>query len=129
MNFLDAVMDYMDNQIDLGKNETQDVFATMPHLGEENSVAVRLIPSAPIDYIAGFIYEVGFQVLVKNKNQIKAITVATDIFTDLHHGQAQIAGEGFRCISVACTTLPNWVETTEDGYHIYTALFKAEIEF
>lgn len=129
MEFLDRIMDYLDNQIDLGRNGTKDVFVTMPHLGDGNSVALRLTPSAPTDYIAGFIYEVGFQVLVKNSNQIKAIDIATDIFMELHNGKSKITGDSFRCISITCTTAPNWVETTEDGYYIYTALFKAEIEF
>lgn len=129
MKFLDAVMDYMDSNIDLGQNGVNNVKVIMPHLGDGNSVAIRLTPSAPTDYIAGFIYEVGFQVLVKNDDQIEAINIATDIFMELHHRKSQLKGDDFRCISITCTTLPNWVETTEDGEYVYTALFRAEIEF
>lgn len=128
MEFINSLMDYIDANIDMGMNGSEPVKVKMPMLNEKNSVAIRLTPSTPTDYIAGFTYEVGFQVLTKNNDQIKAITVLTNIFNALHGKPKVIVGEKFSCITLQCETLPNYVETTDDGFYIYTAIFNAEID-
>ena len=128
MEFLDAVMDYFDAHIDMGSNQKKAVKVQSPSLGSGNSVAIRSTPSAPIDYIQNYNKESNFQVLVKQKDQLQAQQILDEIVDRLHMKNNAIQGQGFRCILLRCYTLPNWVETTEDGYYIYTALFNAEIE-
>lgn len=125
MEFLNDLMDYIDNNIDMGEGIT----IKMPLLDEKDSVAIRLLPSEPIDYIVGSTFNKSFQILTKYTNQLKAIQVLEDITTAIHRKTNVINGDSYKVISMECSTLPNWVETTDDGYYIYTALFNAELEY
>lgn len=124
MEFLDDLMDYIDNNIDMGEGIT----IKMPLLDENDSVAIRLLPSELNDYIVGSTFNKSFQLLTKYKDQRKAIQVLEDI-TAAFHGKANIIhGDSYEVVSMECTTSTNWVETTDEGFYIYTALFNAEIE-
>lgn len=96
----------------------------------QDSMAVRVTPTAPTGYIEGFTYPVGIQVLTQfaDKNAPTSLNACYAIVDALNGKQAVLSTNQYKCISARCTTLPRYVETDSQGRHVYTALFTFEIE-
>lgn len=96
----------------------------------QNSIAVRTTATAPTEYMAGFTYPVGIQVLTQftDKNTPTSLNACYAIVGALNGKQEFLPTNKYKCISVHCTTLPRYVETDSQGRHVYTALFTFEIE-
>lgn len=127
MDLLDRVMDYLE------VNVTLNAPIVPGSLGNGSSVAIRLTPgSVNTRFIAGFNADVGFQILVQDSKHLKCVGVTEDIFRALEglsKDDLVSHDDSFRLVSLKCTTLPNFVEQTETGLYVYTALFNAEIEY
>ena len=126
MNLLNAVSDYLETNVQLNAR------IVGPLLERGSSVAIRLTPSSEnVRYIEGFNYNVGFQILVQDSSNVKAMLVMEDIFRALHGiNKEHLASDGsFTLIDLRCTTRPNFVEKDSSGVFVYTALFQAEIEY
>lgn len=119
MDVITAIASY------LSANVTLNGAINTPLLKDGNNIALRLTPSSiNTEYIEGYTGDVAFQLLVQDASNSKAMNVCQDIYKALHGNKEAISN----CISLRCTTLPNWVEKTDKNNHIYTALFVAEIE-
>lgn len=96
----------------------------------QNSVAVRTTPTAPTEYIAGFNYPIGIQVLTQfADSKVPTSLNACYAIVDALNGEEDVLPIAtYKCISARCTTLPQYVETDNQGRHVYTALFVFEIE-
>lgn len=96
----------------------------------KNSIAVRTTATAPTEYMAGFTYPVGIQVLTQfaDKNEPISLNACYAIVDALNGKQGVLPTNKYKCISARCTTLPRYVETDSQGRHVYTALFTFEIE-
>lgn len=120
-------MDYLETNVGLNAPIVNGL------LGKGSSVAIRLTPgSINTRFIQGFNANVNFQILVQDKNHIKTVKVVEDIFRALEglsKNDLVSSDNSFKLVSLKCTTLPNFVEKTEKGLFVYTALFSAEIEY
>lgn len=128
MDFLDRLMDFIEEHVVL------NAALKSGRLDEEVS-AISIIPTpSAIDgrYMdKGKTYEYSFQVLVKDPDQEKVRKVLYEI-TSLLDGlsNSAIKSEDGSYIFVKCEAyvLPHYVETTDHGNYIYTAMFTAELE-
>jgi hypothetical protein len=77
----------------------------------------------------GRVYQLSFQILVKDDQQSTAIRVIHNIVNVLDRLTEQdIVLSNDRFIRCEVYILPNFVEKTEHDEYIYTALFNAEYE-
>ena len=127
MDLLDRVMDYLESNVNLNASITPAL------LGSGSSIALRLTPgSINTRFIEGFNADIGFQILAQDANHLRCIGVIEDIFRALEglsKNDLVSQNNSFKLVSLKCTTLPNFVEKTEKGLFVYTALFSAEIEY
>lgn len=96
----------------------------------QNSIAARTTPTAPTEYIAGFTYPIGVQVLTQfsDKQAPTSLNACYAIVDALNSKESVLPITTYKCISARCTTLPQYVETDSQGRHVYTALLTFEIE-
>ena len=127
MDLLDRVMEYLEANVSLNAPIVPGL------LGEGSSIAIRLTPgSINTRFITGFNADVGFQILVQDKNHLKCVKVTEDIFRaldGLSRKDLVSQDDSFKLVHLTCSTLPNFVEKTNQGLYIYTAIFNAEIEY
>jgi hypothetical protein len=128
MELLDKIIDAIEANVNLNAPIQVGVLSDEP-----SAVCVRLIPSSSrVAYMdSGRVYQMSFQVLVKDQNQQKAIQVLDEIttFVDrLTHDDITLTDSRFQFIQCNVYTMPNFVEKTERDEYIYTALFNAEYE-
>lgn len=127
MDFLDRLLDFIEDHIDLEKPITVGKLGT-----KSGSISLRQTPAANIDRYADGdeTFEYSFQITMKDKDQIKVINKLNEI-TKLLNGlsNSAIPSEDGSFVFVKCevNVRPNWVEETERGNHMYTALFTAEL--
>jgi beta-glucosidase/6-phospho-beta-glucosidase/beta-galactosidase len=128
MELLDKIIDAIEANVDLNALIKVGIL-----INEPSAVCVRLIPSnSRIAYMDnGRVYQMSFQVLVKDPNEQEAIRVLDEItyFIDrLTHDDITLTDSRFQFIQCNVYTMPNFVEKTEHDEYIYTALFNAEYE-
>ncbi|MBO1515604.1 minor capsid protein [Metabacillus bambusae] len=104
-----------------------------PLLGSGNSIAIRETPSSVESrYLnADKTINFQFQILVKHDGAMQVRNIINDIFNildGLSQGVITSANGSFFMSSCECTTLPNFVEQTDQDFYVYTAIFNAELE-
>jgi Bacteriophage minor capsid protein len=128
MELLDKILDAITANVDLNAPIKTGVLSNEP-----SAVCARLIPSnSRVAYMDnGRVYQMSFQVLVKDPDQQEAVRVLDEIiaFVDLlTHDDIVLENSRFRFIKCDVYTMPNFVEKTEHDEYVYTALFNAEYE-
>ncbi|MFS0776258.1 minor capsid protein [Neobacillus sp. 3P2-tot-E-2] len=128
MDIIKQISDYLTNNVSLNAPIVSPVLSKAPQ-----SVAIRETPSSIANrYInTDKTMNFQFQLLVKDPSIIKARDTINTIFQKLDGLSADSvssSNDSFVMTKCECTTLPSWVETTEQNEHIYTAIFSAEIE-
>ena len=127
MDFLEQVKSYIENNVTLYKTPL-----SVSMLQPGNDIAIRSTPGSPSDrYVTGNkTHSFQFQILTKHKTDktaYDAIQTITDELDSLTNG-AIISGDGsFILNKCEVYTLPNFIEQTEHGESIYSAMFQAEI--
>lgn len=127
MDFLDRLLDYIEKHIALDKPITVGKLGT-----ESGSISLRQTPSSNIDQYADGdeTFEFSFQITMKDEDQFKVIDKMNEI-TKLLNGlsNSAIKSENGSFIFVKCevNVRPNWVEETDRGNQMYTALYTAEL--
>lgn len=127
MDFLDRLLDYIEDRIDLEKPFSVGKLGT-----ESGSISLRQTPAGSLDRYADGdeTFEYSFQITMKGEDQFKVIAKLNEI-TKLLNGlsNSAIKSENDSFIFVKCevNVRPNWVEETERGNHMYTALYTAEL--
>jgi hypothetical protein len=122
VNFIDAIMDHLESNLDLFKTFKADI------LGEDDdALAIKRIPSSPnMRFMDGSRDDVvAFQVLVRNKDQLKAINTIVAISNALESLPELIIDEG-QLIKCELYSLPTIVGSDRELY-LYSALFNATI--
>lgn len=127
MDFLNKLMDFIEDELFL------DV-PVLPGKLEEESQAIAIRPT-PAGVDSRYLdkdktHEFSFQVLSKDPNHMKALKVLYDItglLDGLSNGAIKSADGSFSFVKCEAYVFPNYVETTEHGETIYTALFTAEL--
>jgi Bacteriophage minor capsid protein len=128
MDVIKQISEYLTNNISLNAPIVSPVLSRVPQ-----SVAIRETPSSIANRYLNTEKTMNFQfqLLVKDPSIIKARDTINAIFSRLDgmpKGTINSANDSFIITKCECTTLPNWVETTERNEHIFTAIFAAEIE-
>lgn len=116
---IDIVLDYLEQEMNLFT-----VFSVDSLGDDENALAIRSTPSSPGSRFLNNSRDdvVAFQILVKNTNQLTAIKTINDISAELESlNKDKLLMENF--IDCRVYTYPTFVEKTERGSYIYTALF------
>jgi len=123
MDFLDKIVDHIETNLGLYSPIRVGI------LGPQNSIAIRPTPgSLPDGYLNGDrIRGFSFQILTQHENPHTAYTTLEEITDLLDAMDVDIQGDGYTMVQCAVYTAPNFVEVTPQGYHIYTALFEAEL--
>lgn len=123
MNFLDKLVDHIEDSLTLYSSIRVGV------LGTGNSIAIRPTPgSMPSGYLNGErLRPYSFQVLTQHTDPQVAYYALEEIADLLDATDASISGEGYVMVRCELYTTPNFVEVTDQGLHIYTALFEAEL--
>ena len=123
MNFLDKLVDHIESSLTLYSP------IRVGMLGAGNSIAIRPTPgSMPSGYLnEGRLRPYSFQVLAQHTDPQIAYYTLEEIADLLDATDADISGDGYVMVRCELYTAPNFVEVTEQGFHIYTALFEAEL--
>lgn len=123
MNFLDKLVDHIESSLTLYSP------IRVGMLGTGNSIAIRPTPgSMPSGYLNGDrLRPFSFQVLTQHTDPQVAYYTLEEITDLLDAMDVAIQGDGYTMVSCAVYTSPNFVEVTDQGLHIYTALFEAEL--
>jgi len=123
MNFLGKLVDHIESSLTLYSP------IRVGMLGAGNSIAIRPTPgSMPSGYLNGDrLRPFSFQVLTQHADPQVAYYALEDIADLLDATDVDISGEGYVMVRCELYTAPNFVEVTERGFHIYTALFEAEL--
>jgi len=123
MNFLDKLVDHIESSMTLYSP------IRVGMLGTGNSIAIRPTPgSMPSGYLNGErLRPYSFQVLAQHTNPQVAYYTLEEIADLLDAIDADISGDGYVMVRCELYTAPNFVEVTDQGLHIYTALFEAEL--
>ena len=123
MNFLDKLVDHIESSL------TMYSPIRVGMLGTGNSIAIRPTPgSMPSGYLnGGRLRPFSFQVLTQHSDPQTAYYTLEEIADLLDATDASISGEGYVMVRCELYTAPNFVEVTDQGLHIYTALFEAEL--
>ncbi|BBW97226.1 minor capsid protein [Geobacillus icigianus] len=124
MELVDKLIDTIEQRVTLNAPITSGILPKAP-----KAVCFRLIPSnlreAHLD--DGRVYQLSFQILVKDSDQVAAMTTIENITNTLDHlTTADITLTDGQFVKCEVYTLPNFVEKTEHDEYIYTALFNAE---
>ncbi|XQY90643.1 minor capsid protein [Metabacillus sp. HB246100] len=128
MDIIEQISRFIANNVELNAKITSPILAKDP-----SSIAIRETPSSVANRYLSTDKTLAFQfqILVKDSSVITVRKVLNSIFEVLDglNGKPIISGdESFIFSSCECTTLPNYVETTDHGEVIYTAIFNALIE-
>jgi len=123
MNFLDKLVDHIESSMTLYSP------IRVGMLGAGNSIAIRPTPgSMPSGYLNGErLRPYSFQVLAQHTDPQTAYHTLEQIADLLDATDAGISGDGYVMVRCELYTAPNFVEITDQGLHIYTALFEAEL--
>mgnify|MGYP001949236914 CR=1 FL=1 len=123
MNFLDKLVDHIESSMTLYSP------IRVGTLGTGNSIAIRpTTGTMPSGYLNGErLRPYSFQVLAQHTNPQVAYYTLEEIADLLDAADADISGDGYVMVRCELYTAPNFVEVTEQGFHIYTALFEAEL--
>ncbi|WP_017379740.1 phage tail terminator protein [Paenisporosarcina sp. TG-14] len=125
MDFMDRLLDKIESEFDLFGSSI-----VIGGLNDGNSIAVRRIPSPPRNRFmdGNRTEEYGVQLLVKHRDGRIATSTTQEISDLLETLEELSSNDGsFSFVKMECTTLPNWVETTNGKEQVYTALFVAEL--
>lgn len=116
---MDQLIDYIESNLSLF------VPIRVGMLGTGRSIALRPTPgTAPEGYLNGDrLRHFSFQVLVQHDDPKTAYDTIEAIADLLDAAELPVNG----AIKCEIYTPPNFVEVTEQGFHVYTALFEAEI--
>mgnify|MGYP001161693964 FL=1 len=123
MNFLDKLVDHIESSMTLYSP------IRVGMLGTGNSIAIRPTPgSMPSGYLNGDrLRPFSFQVLAQHTDPQVAYYTLEEIADLLDAVNADISGDGYVMVRCELYIAPNFVEVTDQGLHIYTALFEAEL--
>lgn len=122
MRFFDAIMNHLETNLVLFTTFKSDL------LGEDdNALAIRRIPSSPNNrFLDGSRDDViAFQVLVRNKEQLKSIQTIEAILNALENLPKLVIDEG-QLIKCEVYVHPTLVQSERESY-LYSALFNATI--
>lgn len=126
MELMDRLIDFIEERVALNAPIQVGILSKDP-----KAVCFRLTPSSFRDVYLnhGRVYQLSFQILVKDDQQSTAIRVIHNIVNVLDRLTEQdIVLSNDRFIRCEVYILPNFVEKTEHDEYIYTALFNAEYE-
>lgn len=128
MDFLDRVIDYIEDSIALESNIRIGRLAQSPQ-----AISIRPTPgSVPSRYADDDkIREYNFQILIKDISQAKAIQKIEEIASlldGLKNNDIKSSNNSFTLISCKVYVPPNYVEETDREEYIYTAMFVAELQ-
>lgn len=125
MGVSDRIIDYIEANVQLNAIVQKGVLNE-----RESAVSVRPTPSSMVSrYVKGKTFEYAFQVTVKDRDVGVAEQVINDI-TDVLDGLGNeaITIDRYKLIRCEVSTFPNFVEKTNHGEYVYTAIFVAELE-
>lgn len=128
MDFLDRLINYIEKQV------VMNAIMKIGRLDQNSSAAsIRQTPSGISGrfFDGGKTSEFSFQVLVKDSNHLKVINTLqqiTDELDGLSNSAIESENDSFSFIKCEVYVNPNYVEETDHGEYIYTALFTAELE-
>lgn len=101
-------------------------------LPPENSIALRLVPTAPsAALLIGKNETRQIQILVKNEDQraaMLAIDEITEQYEDLQRKPYVPYNGKYRVISATVYTEPSFVDKIDNRYYVYTAILNFEME-
>lgn len=101
-------------------------------LPAENSIALRLVPTAPSPaLLIGKNETRQIQILVKNEDQraaMQAIDEITEQYEDLQQKQYIPYNGKYRMIRSSVYTEPSFVDKIDNRYYVYTAILNFEME-
>ncbi|WJQ02859.1 minor capsid protein [Geobacillus stearothermophilus] len=126
MELMDRLIDFIEGQVELNAPIQVGILSQSP-----KAVCFRLTPGSFRDVYLnhGRVYQLSFQILVKDDQQSEAIRVIHDVVNVLDRlTEKDIVLSNDRFIRCEVYTLPSFVEKTEHDEYIYTALFNAEYE-
>lgn len=128
MDLLDVTMTYLENKIpDIPK-------MVMGKLGNGSCSSIRNTPSNvnTRNMNKEYTTDIAFQILIQDKSKLKGMNWINKVFKELEglSGDDLVSPtDSFKLINLQCTTVPNFVDTNEQGESQWTALFSAEIQF
>lgn len=127
MDFLEQVKSYIENNVTLYKTPL-----SVSMLQPGNDIAIRSTPGSPSDrYVTGNkTHSFQFQILTRHetdKTAFDAIQNITQVLDGLTNGAISSSNGSFTFNKCEVYTLPNFIEETEHGESIYSAMFQAEI--
>mgnify|MGYP001373171570 CR=1 FL=1 len=98
-------------------------------LRDKESIAIRPTPSSNESYRldGGYTYNFSFQLLVKHQNWLTAWETISAI-NHYWNGATRKDLDIPELTLLETATNPNWVEKNSHNYHIFTALYRAELE-
>lgn len=98
-------------------------------LGDKESIAIRPTPSSNDTWQLdrAYTYNFSLQLLVKHQNWVIAWETISAI-NQFWNGATKDDLNIPELTILETTTNPNWVEKDNHNYHIFTALFNAELE-
>jgi hypothetical protein len=128
-DFIDDVANYLEAKLDLFTSVSVDVLPDDP-----NALTIRRTPSAPGSrYLDGSKeWAIGFQILVRHKDQWRAIQEINEITVHLDElgpdALIVAADLSYRFVKCEVTTMPVLVEKDSKKNYLYSALFQATIQ-
>lgn len=127
MDFLDRLLDFIEEHVNLEKPITVGKLGT-----ESGSISLRPAPSGNLDNYADGegTYEFSFQVTMKGEDPFEVnakLNEITKLLNGLSNSAIKSEDDSFIFIKCEVNVRPNWVEETNRGNHMYTALFTAEL--
>lgn len=127
MDLIDRILDYLEGNMTLFTTFTVDVLRE-----SHEALAIRRTPSAPsmrfLDDSRDDV--IAFQILVKHKNQFKAILTINEIvkaLEGLKENEIVSNENSFEFLKCELYTNPLLVEQDKRGSYVYSALFNAEV--
>lgn len=95
---------------------------------DHNSIALRPSPSNINERYLGKnkIYQYSFQVLIHDTNNYNAYQNTQKLLDEFESMNIQSLNNSFLLVSCKCTTVPNFVQKTNNGF-LWTAIFNAEL--
>lgn len=128
MDFLDRLMDFIEEHVTLnaelksGKlDEEEHAITIMP---TPSSMGARFMDK-------GKTHEYSFQVLAKDPDQVavrRILYEITSLLDGLSNSAIKSENDSYIFVKSEVYVLPHYVETTDQGNYIYTAMFTAELE-
>ncbi|MFB4164804.1 minor capsid protein [Alteribacillus sp. JSM 102045] len=127
MDFLAQMKSYIEDSVQLYKTPL-----SVSMLKDGNDIAIRTAPGSAADrYVSGQkTHSFQFQILTRHETDKTAYDALQDITNEidgLTNGTITSCNGSFIFNQCEVYTLPNFVEETDHGESIYTAMFRAEI--